>query len=333
MVCIVGLLLMEGLVRANQIKFRTLAMGLVKHKSELLDSRSKLDYDAIILGDSQILRLDAKYLSDEIAKQTGHQFDVYNFAIPNHGIRTYYLLLDRYLKNHHKPKYIILAITPIATTGEWTLENSFEISNASHMLVELYSLGSLVQNFPFKTALSLVAAKCERISTLILYRAAISDFLRGRGVDQTPRVTIQKDQLQRYNGGNLTERPVPMSLQEIREHKYYNWPIYPDHESLYWYKKACDLAKQYSVPLIIINAPIFEEIMANREADGSNDRYKEFIAEIARDNSFVRYDEGLLRSYGFEYFEDWHHLNQKGAQRFTKEMVLELHALLSTKNN
>lgn len=327
--CLMLLIVSEAGVRAVEKNFWTHTHGVIDHKRRVLTSSDRKNYNALVLGDSQILRLDAKHVSEQLTKNLGRTFNVYNFAIQNHGVETYPLLLQKYLDYHHPPEYIFLSIPPLALTGEWSSKNTGEVSRSLYFMSDLYSIPEVFGMLPWRDYLRFSLVEIESLSSLVRYRLQLRESIRHNQWDLHVRIEEQEKSLSKYNGGTLIQRPSRMSIDEVRQLDYYDASIELDPYTLEIYHKVCRIAEKYDVKVLVTNVPILDEIVANREKSLSNQRYKQFIYSLVNRYEHVSYVEPIIRPYDYKYFEDWHHLTADGVEKFTHALVDDLSAFLN----
>lgn len=328
--CVILLLIVEGFVRLNLSRILTLSDGIVAVRKQTLKNPESKYYDAIIVGDSRVLGINTKYISDQVSKALGTQQIFYNYAIPNHGIRAYYLFLKKFLQTHQPPKYIIFSSAPLGISGEWTVSEAQDSSTEIHYLTQLYSNRELRGVFPFWQRMGFNLNKLEQLSKLIAYRLRIKVGLGN------PEQYFTKDKLEaiprqevEYNGAQIIVRNAPVGIDEMRRSPYYQFPIFPDAETVKWYGEFFALAQANNITVLICNMPIYQEILANRQVDGSNERYINVVDGWMREFDNLEILGSLLSAYELKYFSDWHHLNLEGIRQHSFVLADQLIEYLS----
>ncbi|MGE3982049.1 MAG: DUF1574 family protein [Candidatus Omnitrophota bacterium] len=310
-------------------RLRTSSDSVMEYKSYLLSEKGKKKIDAVVFGDSRIMSLNAQYVSEHVSNALGEKFELYNFSMPNHGVRAYYLLLQKYLRNHSAPQYILFSSAMINLSGDWGVRTSVGRSEMLHRLCQLYSLKELKEVLPFKTFLVALTVKAERMSFVVLYRALIKklifkvwkEIINNKSVNlkhyfiDTMSETILS--CARYNGGVIYVRNKKVTEEEIKHSKYYDSVLLIDEDMDYWYQKFFVLAREHGIKVLLVNAPVYRDIFQNNERNGNNQTYRQVVNQwqIKYDN--VEVVGPLLQPYVLENFSDWQHLNVIGTRQFT----------------
>jgi len=343
LLCLVFLSVTEFTVSQYENRLRPLSDSVMEYKSYLLNTQGNKRYDAVVFGDSRILSLNARYISEHVSEKLGRDFELYNFAVPNHGVSTYYLLLKKYLKNHPAPRHILFSSAPVNLSGDWSVEKSEGRSEALHRMCQLYSLKELSDVLPFRTMLKALTVKAERISFLVLYRGVIK-----KGLHKYYKNIIKKGPANlndyfidsmttsiqaciKYNGGVIFERNKVVTEVEITANKYYNWILEIDHGMDFWYQKFFALAQENGIRVLIINAPVYHDILQNSERNGSNQTYRRAVERWQSKYSNIEVLGPLLQPYTIEHFNDWQHLNVPGTRQFTFSVTDYLTEYLKTR--
>ncbi|MBZ0165706.1 MAG: hypothetical protein K8I00_02790, partial [Candidatus Omnitrophica bacterium] len=195
------LLATEVFVTMNVHKLRPPSLSALIYKQYLMEEGRGTSYDMIIMGDSRFMGLNAKYISRELSREFGREYTVYNFALLNQGIRTYTLLLRKYLRNHMPPEYILFGSAPLGITGEWAADKEQGRNQALHYLGQLYSIPELFQALPPRSWGTVLAIKGERLSNLVLYRQAIQKAIDRPNYFYKDYLTPAVRYLDKNNGG------------------------------------------------------------------------------------------------------------------------------------
>lgn len=324
----VFLLVTEFSVSRVVNRLRTSSDSVMEYKSYLLSGKGKKKYDAVVFGDSRIMSLNAQYVSEHVSNALGKKFELYNFSMPNHGVRTYYLLLQKYLRNHPAPRYILFSSAAINLSGDWGVRASVGRSEILHRLCQLYSLKELKEVLPFKTFLMALTVKAERLSYIVLYRAIIKksvfkvwkEIINKKPVDLKHFFTDTMSETilscARYNGGVIYVRNKKVTEEEIIHSKYYDSVLIIDEDMDYWYQKFFALAHEHGIEVLLVNAPVYRDIFQNNERNGNNQTYRQVVNrwQIKYDN--IEVAGPLLQPYVLENFSDWQHLNVIGTRQF-----------------
>ncbi len=301
-----------------------LSDGIIQLRRQSVEEGGPYTHQAVIMGDSRILGVDAKYLSDIISQNIGSEFVIHNYAIPNHGIRTYYMFLKKYLRRHQAPRFIILSSAPIGITGEWSIQE-IDTSEASvSYLSRLYSIKDILEAFPAAMAMQFIGIKVEGMSKLISYRARLRDRILEPATLFHNRMSAVKKAEREYSGGQFVESNIPITSDYISETKYYDYQFSVDAESVEWYQKFFELAKTSNIQVLILNVPVVSTLYQKREENTSHKIYRDTVSRWLEDYDNLIVLEPLLEAYEIEYFSDWHHLNREGMDRFTSEIARRL---------
>ncbi|MBZ0165705.1 MAG: DUF1574 domain-containing protein [Candidatus Omnitrophica bacterium] len=301
-------------------------MNLIHIKRLMMDQAAAANMDMIILGDSRVLGVDARYMSDRLSRDFGRHFLVYNFAMPNQGVRSYQIFLQKYLKKGNPPKYVMFSSAPFAITGLYALEKHKDSRDLLYRMMHMYNMREVIGKLPWKVSLRLLGLKIEGLIHIVHYRKAIREGIRGAGNFQHDYF----DEMARYvwatNGAyqlnNFSRIPREMILQS----GYYNIPLNLDADMDKEYRKFFELSRRHGIIVFLITAPINEIIYDKREKLNENDYYRGVLAQWAAEYPNIRIVEPSLRSYPAEDFTDTQHMNPRGVGRFVKDLTNEVAA-------
>jgi len=306
----------EFIARAYAPAIRSFADSTILYKKSLLEGKQQLDFDGIFIGDSRILGVDAKLISNMVLKEQNKNYEFYNFSLPDHGVRGYYLFLKKYLERHKRPEFVFFATAPIGLTGKWNIvKNDKSMSAQLHRFCLLFSVKDYYEVFPFKFFIRATLAKIERISFFIAYRRMIRDFLENFDSARMNKPTLEQVTWNR-NGGVNFGTGEPPSEEQVKSVAYYQMKFEVDKDTLYWYKKFFSLAEDQEIKVIIFNAPLMDVIYDKRQGDGTNQQYEKMIRIWQSEFKNISVMEPLLEPYDRKYFKDAQHLNGRGFQVF-----------------
>lgn len=328
--CLVLLLATDAVVRRHIYGLTSISYGILHYKDNIVKTENLDRFNGIFMGDSRILGLHAKEISDVVFTETGKRYEFFNYSFPQSGVQSYYLLLKKYLKYQKAPKVIVFMSSPIVLTGEWNfnkIERPFPI--AFYCFSFLYSLRDTFASLPLETALAVARLKLENAFALIAYRAEIRKFLQDPSTYEDRREWLKRS-MTVSNGGALMTRNVPPTVNEIKGSTFFTTEFKIDADSVNWYKKFFALALKHNIQVIIANAPLIDLVYAQREATGANVRYSREIMKFKKEFPHIHIIDPLVEPYGMEYFGDVHHLNREGFKKFTGSVGKRIAALIGT---
>lgn len=331
LLCLALLAATEFAAGMNVTRLKTLSDSATEYKSFLLNEGESKSYDAVVFGDSRIMGLNARYISEHVSENLGRKFELYNFSIPNNGISTYYLLLKKYLKNQPAPRYILFSSAPVNLSGDWSVEKSVGRSEILHRMSQLYSLNELMEVLPAHMWITALTVKAERLSFLLLYRGAIKKALVDPDNYFNDVMTGAIRSCVRYNGGVIFNRTKTVTEQEIKSNKYYEWVLEVDANADGWYQRFFSLAQEHGIQVLLINAPVYHDILQNSERNGSNQTYRRAVERWQSKYSNIEVLGPLLQPDTIEHFNDWQHLNVPGTRQFTFSVTDYLTEYLKTR--
>jgi hypothetical protein len=121
--CLLILIGVEVMVRRNVYAFTSSSNTILLYKKNLVKNKQFKNYNALIMGDSRALGMQAKEISEIVSAETGGDYQFFNYSFPQSGVQNHFLLLKNYLKHQKAPKLIVLISSPIVLTGEWNLQH------------------------------------------------------------------------------------------------------------------------------------------------------------------------------------------------------------------
>lgn len=312
---LIAILLLVGaevLARAHSSLFIPLADQLMLYKKDHMMQPQKPYANAVIIGDSRGMGLDARLISGQLSKELQRPFQVYNYTVPGFGVQGYFLFLEKYLKYNRKPETIFLCTRPLMLTGDDFLGKKANYSH-KHRFFAFFSMEEyrkVVSPGFFWTSLPL--ALRER-SILITYRASIKAVLVRVLLGQyKPPKADQEALIESMNGGYPLEGVRLVGDKDIQQSLAGQEGFKLDQDALYWYEKFLQLAQNNGVPVVVFNLPFIVDVFAKGQRDGSNDRYRALMRAIKKHYAHLRLVEPLLESYDRKYYADVDHLNVAG---------------------
>lgn len=321
LLCLVLFLGTEAYVHQIAHKLRTPSLSALIYKQYRMESAQNVRHDMIVMGDSRFMGLNAKWLQDDLSAAMNRPFTVYNYAMLNQGIRSYTLLLRKYLKNHPAPQYILFGSAPMGITGEWAADKEPGRNRAMHYLGQMYSLPEMLSVLPIRSYGTAVAVEIERLSKLVLYRDAIKKAINRPEYFYKDYLTPAVRFLNKNNGGLIIGGFVPITEDHVRESKYFHMPLDVDPEMDYWYRQFFQLAKDNGITILLANSPIAQVLYDERENNGSHDQYAEAVSAWQQEYSNLIVVPPLLQSHPVEDFKDWHHLNLEGTYKYIDNLL------------
>ncbi|MCA9402599.1 MAG: hypothetical protein KC897_02350 [Candidatus Omnitrophica bacterium] len=321
LLCLALLYLTELYVSRNVYKLRTPSLSALVYKQYRLEHGPALDHDMIIMGDSRYMGLNAKWFEEDLSAALGRNFSVYNYAMLNQGIRSYTLLLRKYLRRHRPPKYILFGSAPLAITGAWAAEKVPGRNESLHYLAQMYSLPELLGVFPVSEYGRLVTVKLERLFNLVLYRSAIKKAIKSPGYFYKDYMTPAVRFLDKNNGGLIIGGFVAVTEDEVRASEFFDLPLKADPDMDYWYQEFFRVARENGITVLLANSPTTQILYDRREAIGSNEHYRQLVARWEHANSNLHTIPPLLQPYPINEFKDWHHLNLDGTNRYVEGLI------------
>jgi len=319
--CVAFLLIAEGVARRAVDCLATPSDVIIRYKEKILNGRnpSGVTPNIIIMGDSRVLGLHARELSQELSARLGREISVYNYAFPNHGVRGYHLLLKHYLRHHPRPEAIVFYSSPFAITGAWNLDDERAIEDRDlFRFISIYSLRECLAVLPPHVFLRALRMKAERLSVLIAYRARILAALhREQGFhDKGPWV---ERSFAKSWGGAIIVRNKAADEGEVSRSEYYQTALEPDPAAIEWFARFFALAREHGIPVVIANAPLVASVFEKRQSNGANRRYAAVMEDFPLRFDNVVLTDPLLEGWDISFFSDAHHLNREGFRRFSFE--------------
>jgi hypothetical protein len=309
----------EGLSRTCGPYIRSFSDNMTIYKRRLLENPQQKTFDGIFIGDSRIMGIDAKLVSQIVSQETGKKWEFYNFSLPNHGIQGHYLFLKKYLQRHKKPKVIFFSSVPVGFTGRWNLckPDAAIFTEQMHRFLLMYSLPESYEALSMGDWMRIIPIQLERLSFLVSYRRHIRSFLQDIP-DKMLQPNVESLVAGKNGGFYFKARPfqeydVPNALGSL-------WaaPFIVDEQALFWYQKFFALAKEHRIKVFFFNAPMPPSFKQTTQDDQRS--YQDILADLVNEFDQLTLIEPLLSIYDWEYFYDFSHLNRNGSYRFTQEL-------------
>lgn len=316
---------LELLFRHYAVYIRSFSDNVILYKKEFVERQKNLRYDALLMGDSRVMGVDARLLSDALTQAKGRDFVVYNFALPNHDVRGHYLFLKKYLVRHQPPPVILFSAAPPTWGADWNIRRQTRRMSAEvHRFCLLYSWGEAWSSLPLQLWPRIVLAKLERLSFLLTYRQSIQYFLQH--IRQRRILPPVKDLVLGRNGGVNFGTGIPPAETEVMASDYYQKVFAEDEDSVAWLERFFELAWEHDIKVICFNAPLPQIIFADRASDLR--RYEQTLQRITAKHPNVLLLTPIVEGYDLHYFRDVQHLNGPGFKIFSMELARRLAAVL-----
>ncbi len=84
------------------------------------------------------------------------------------------------------------------------------------------------------------------------------------------------------------------------------------------------MAKKNGIQVIIFNAPLMDVIYEKRQRNGVNKKYEEIVKGWQKKFKNISIMQPLFISYERQYFKDAQHLNGRGFEIFSRQLVDQL---------
>ncbi len=328
--CLSLLICTEAVVRTCTTNLMTVSERIVAERIKALKSGALADVDMLIMGDSRALGLDAKFLEDRLATRDRRSIRVENFAIPNHGIRAYHLLLEELVSRQVVPRYIIFSSGPIGITGKWSIENIDRDQASRHYLVRIFPLWKLVRAVPMRQAYLMIETRIENFSKLVLYRKQIRQRIRNPRTFLQDRNAKLPELLAKAHGGIIISAGGVVHSNKVRQTMFYSTELVADQEAISAYEKFFRLAQSHDIQILLLNMPIVDMIDKHRAVMNRHSNYIQTVQKWVHQFDHIKIIPPLIMSYEMKYFGDAHHLNPEGLRKFNLELAERLFAFMDT---
>jgi hypothetical protein len=314
--CLLFLLLSEGFVRYHWSQYLPTADYVLLHKKKHWEDVRNPDYDGIILGDSLSHGLDPRVIGGIIARETGQAFSLYNYSFPHADVRSYYLVLRKYLSLGKRPRVIFFESMPLAMHGAWKMtRNPKGLPDECHRFFSLFSPWDYAAVVPARFLFQTWKMALERASFLLTYRAYICDYLRYRVLTRHPRM-MERAELD-TQGRALMNVERKVAPEEIRNWFNYQMEFSADGDTLGWYQRFFALAREYDIRIMIFNTPFIDEVFQKREKNGFHRQYQQVMTALVQGFDNVTILQPVCESFDQRYFLDPSHMNDQGNELFS----------------
>lgn len=334
LICLALLLITESFIRKNVQAIVGLEDSLFIQRKSHLNGPKKLDYDGILIGDSRIIGINAKLISQTFSDTLKEDHNFHNFSLLYSDIRAHYILLKNYLEKHKKPQYIIFSSMPEATFNGWNI--IYEMYNKHTHIYRFgttFPLKDIYLTLPFRDFLKFIPIKTEGLSELFTYRGFIYSILVGKRRLQLEAQSYLNRSIDQKNGGVILGNTGHVTQKSIKRSLIYAQSTTMNENSVLWLEKFFQLAQENNIQVIMFNMPLLSSIYDQRMDNGFNKKYLNLLNELLKKYKNVTFIGPKIRTYDQKYFDDFSHLNTKGFDRFDKELndILKQY-LLNAKN-
>ena len=290
-------------------------VGIV-HKANLIKSK---EADIILLGQSRTMAINAKSLEELSQRKT----TVYNYANPSLGTSLqFYLVLKKYLKYHKKPKMIFISIPPEyfdLPELRWVFEYAALGKEGVDLkrFVRFFDMIFMLENVPFKEKWLIVKEYTNHLLPSFNYRT----FVRERFINMDFKKVYLKNKkivnnLSTTNGQLIINGKKIVSLVDLQRHM----PIsrkYKEQKNTN-FERLLDLIEKNRIPIVFFFMPICESRYSRMENLGWFEYFDRLFKEYENKYEYFTFLK-INTKYKREFFGDYSHLNQKGAEKFNKE--------------
>lgn len=277
------------------------------YKSSWVLNKKNESYDVAFLGNSRIY---TQLYTDTLSKKLGKK--CINLGVDGTNIMHHELLLDLFLKNNNKIKYLVYNIDPWSLSFNlndpkrtWILLNEINDSAVFSEYASVFGYRTyLWRYFPFWKF-------TEYNSRLGLVAAINSKF------------NLIKQEYHIQNGDYLKPNNYIVDT-----HKMNRMGDIPDKfkvntQNLYYLNKMIALCKSRNVKLLLITAPILDlQKQVTKKTDPITQQYLTPIF----DTNHIPYLDFTHLDIGLDYhnFYDYHHLNSLGKTKYNSILAEEL---------
>lgn len=264
-------------------------------KRELI--RTGITPDILILGSSRAFH----HYDPEIIQDSLHM-SCFVAGEEGNGIKSMLPILMK-IQERETPKIVIYDYVPYIDFYEYDQSRSLKV------LRSLWGTDREIDSIILRID---PEERYKLLSNAYRYNSSILKLLK----DQTPdngEVTLGYAP---YIGTMTTEETLPADKQEIKEISELNIELL---------NRMTSICKKDSIKLVFVVSPFY---------DYSDDKGMAFIRALCRKNDIPLYDFSSDPKYyrKKEYFYDLYHMNQQGAEAFSKDLATKLIQILGEKS-
>lgn len=322
-IAVLLLLISELIARAYAPFFMPMHDYLMFYKRDRMIQKVKPFENAILIGDSRAMSIDARALSSHLTQKLQRPFRVYNYAFPAIGAEGYYLFLKKFLHHNQAPEVVFFCVRPLMLAGNALVEKNSTHSH-KHRFFSLFSIGEYRETLNLKFFFKSLPLELRERLILITYRASIESFIKSFLKGEPLEDKISKNIIiESMNGGIPLEGPRLINIEEIRESPEWLDKLFIDPDALFWFEKFLQLAKDQRITVVIFNIPSVKDVYEKREQNGENALYQAAMGEL-KTKYGLKIVEPLLEVYEYQYFADDNHLNEAGDRLFLEQLTQRL---------
>ncbi|MCD4779711.1 MAG: hypothetical protein K8S27_04075 [Candidatus Omnitrophica bacterium] len=319
--CLFLFIVAENGVHHYRMHILPISDRIIVYKGRMLNKIKPVNFDALLIGDSRLLGVDAKIIGDLIQQEKKKTFRCYNLSIPDSGIPAYYLILKKYLEDHkgQPPKWIFLS-----TSSSGLMRNHEDRARQDiyHRFALLFPYSEGIKVVPIRDWLKYSIVKLESNSTMISFRKRIRDIFMNRELLDQKIVPICKAAYNRHGGimqGSQNE-PIPDWVFEDTDY-FRNTDFEVDAHTEKWLRQFFELTARHGIQVGMFNMPMAQVIVENRNKKGFYQAFQAKVDDWQHKYPHVHFIGPPDIVYENKFFLDQHHLGGYGFQQFQQDFV------------
>lgn len=322
----------EIFVRVNFVYIAPPFDNLVYYKYNYL-AKNINKYNVLLFGDSRSTFFDAKRLSDLLTETEKGNYQAYNLTFHHSDIRSYYLLLKKYLKKNEAPRMLFFCGMPEALFDGWNLKNSNPSDSAYwHRFFLKFAFFETIEVFPMKIQASTIIPRTENMLKLLEYRKYIKSLFNvsilRQHIVNTHQFLKILNVAESNNGGGLMMVPDENKKGDPLGNLLLNPGNKIDDDAVFWFKRFLSLANKNNIEVVVFNLPLKENLDRINEKNDFKKKYNLLLSNIANEFDNVKLLQPLIVDFPSEYFFDSNHLNESGIYKFYDEFFPSLTKLI-----
>ena len=290
-------LVLVDIYYSNQLKNMALFSGEVQEWNQIKEGKTKAEL-AVFGSSRAFIQINPKILEKET------KLNSYNFGLNGSKFKMQFYRFNIYLKHNPKPKIVV-----------WNLD-TFSFSHIEEVFQPNQYVPFMLWNRDLYKALDEYKSTNVWDFILPLYRYRDQVYWKDQ-ISRSKKEKLGKDGLFRKEGFMSYDRKWDVNWTKMKKkNSDFDFNDYPLLEELI---KRC---KKENIKLVFTIAPEFykgQDYMLNR--DEVINRYKTTLQKY--NLSLLDYSEDTI-SYQQKYFYNTTHMNNKGADVFTKELSQDL---------
>ena len=290
-------LVLVDIYYSNQLKNMALFSGEVQEWNQIKEGKTKAEL-AVFGSSRAFIQINPKILEEET------KLNSYNFGLNGSKFKMQFYRFNIYLKHNPKPKVVV-----------WNLD-TFSFSHIDEVFQPNQYVPFMLWNRDLYKALDEYKSTNVWDFILPLYRYRDQVYWKDQ-ISRSKKEKLGKDGLFRKEGFMSYDRKWDVNWAKMKKkNSDFDFNDYPLLEELI---KRC---KKENIKLVFTIAPEFykgQDYMLNR--DEVINRYKTTLQKY--NLPLLDYSEDTI-SYQQKYFYNTTHMNNKGADVFTKELSQDL---------